>query len=255
MSQRRDWYYWRIFATGLSFSLFGVGGLVLGLLVLPCVALITPNRLERTRRCRLLVHYSFRAFIGIMRGLGVLTYDISGRQNMSQQRLLVVANHPTLIDIVFLISIVPDACCIVKAALYRNPITRRPVSWAGYISNDSPEELIDDCAAELEQGTTLVVFPEGTRSVPGKGLRFKRGAAYVWLRTRCNLVLATIGSNPPTLAKYEKWYQVPYSRPHFSLEIRRMEETSIALSMAEAELDPRTLNRLWQTYFEREITT
>ncbi|WP_245395071.1 hypothetical protein [methane-oxidizing endosymbiont of Gigantopelta aegis] len=35
---------------------------------------------------------------------------------------LIVANHPTLIDIVFLISRIPYACCIVKDSLWHNPL-------------------------------------------------------------------------------------------------------------------------------------
>ena len=254
MSVRQDWYHWRLVATALSFTFFGLGGLILGYVIFPLIALFSVDPQARTRRCRLLVHYSFRLFIGIMASMGVLTWSVHGRAALGKPGTLVVANHPSLIDIVFLVSMTPNACCIVKSELYRNFFTRGPVSWAGYIANDSPEQLIEDCAREMAQGATLVVFPEGTRSVGGQPLRFKRGAAYVWLRTRSELVLASIVVSPPTLAKNDKWYQVPTRRPCFSLDVCRADEAGVDRIGDEGQIDARSLNRLWQAYFEQEIT-
>ncbi len=255
MSRREDFYWWRLLATGFSFAVFGIGGLILGYVIFPLVALISPDHVQRTKRCRLFIHYSFRLFIGIMRGLGVLSWEARGVNKLAGKGVLVVANHPTLIDVVFLISLMPDASCIIKSALYRNIFARGPVSWAGYIPNDTPEQLLEDCSAELRRGTSLVVFPEGTRSVKGRPLRFRRGAAYIWLETQCELVLATIASSPPTLSKQEKWFQIPARRPHFSVVLRKSDEAMLVCPMAAAQNDARQLNRHWQSYFEQEIVT
>jgi len=188
-----------------------------------------------------------------MRSLGVLTLEVEGKPKLEQGGLLVIANHPTLIDIVFLISMIPNATCIVKAGLYRNVFTRGPVRWAGYVPNNSTEQLLADCARELAGGASMVIFPEGSRSVAQSALRFKRGAAYLWQRARCDVALVTIVSNPPTLAKHEKWYQIPPVRPHFKLVITADEEIAPAGGEGRASIEARVLTRHWQDHFEKEI--
>jgi hypothetical protein len=42
--QERQTYFWRIFATGACFVLFGIGGLILGLLVFPAMLLLLVSR-------------------------------------------------------------------------------------------------------------------------------------------------------------------------------------------------------------------
>lgn len=255
MSTRKDFYYWRIFATGLSFTVFGVGGLVLGLVIFPLTALITPDPERRVLRCRRVVHHSFRLFIEMMRCLGILTYTQHGLEHLEGGGKLIIGNHPTLIDIVFLISRIPNATCIVKSDLTRNLFMRGPVSWAGYIANDSPEELLDECSRQLEKGASLVVFPEGTRSVPGQMLRFKRGAAYIWLRSNCELILAILDSSPPTLSKNTKWYQIPDRKFHFTMDIREGIKTLPAMHSLREKQDARAINRLWQNHFQEELSS
>ena len=263
-ARRGDFFHWRILATGFSFAVFGIGGLLLGLLVFPALALLTPEREARTRRCRKVVHYAFRLFVRMMRALGILTWSARGAERLQGEGKLIIANHPTLLDIVFLIALIPNATCIVKASLFRNVFTRGPVAWAGYIPNGSPEELLRDCERELRRGANLIVFPEGTRTVQGKALRFKRGAAYIWLRSDCDLVLAALDSAPPTLQKNAGWYKVPHRRFHFSIDARTAGEIGGAGSRPEAlaaagdgaaasNRKARSVNRRWQDYFSKTL--
>jgi 1-acyl-sn-glycerol-3-phosphate acyltransferase len=254
MSGRQDFYWWRVFAAGASFVLFGVGGLILGFVVFPVVSLFSRSKEEETRRCRRMVQFSFRAFVWFMTISGVLTWDVKYRAEMQRQGQLIIANHPSLIDIVFLISMIPNATCIVKTGIFRNAFTRGPVRRAGYIPNDNPEQLIGECEAQLKAGASLVVFPEGSRSVQGVPLHFKRGAAHLWLRSRCEVSMVTITVTPPSLAKNEKWYQVPRSRPHFSLAASSNGAHYLAQQEIQGTINARLVTRQWQDYFMRERT-
>lgn len=253
MPRRRDFYYWRVVATGASFGLFGLGGLMLGYLVLPLVSWCSPSRDTAIRRCRFLVHRTFSLFARFMVAAGVITWDIRGEAALARPGQLVIANHPSLIDIVLLIARIPNATCIVKASLFRNPFTRGPVRRAGYVPSGAPEQLLRDGVRELEKGATLVVFPEGTRSLRDRTRAFRRGAAYLWLASDCPLALVAITVRPPTLAKGEKWYQVPHRRPHFQLSAR--EHTAAVPAPGErGSASARTVTRAWQQYFLQEIS-
>jgi 1-acyl-sn-glycerol-3-phosphate acyltransferase len=253
MRERRNFYYWRVIATGISFAFFGIGALVLGWVILPLTSFFSESRRSGQRHCRRIIQLSFCAFVWLMRSLRVLTWEVEGASKLGRGGQLVIANHPTLIDIVFLISMIPNATCIVKAGLYRNVFTRGPVGCAGYVPNNSTDQMMADCAEELAGGASVVVFPEGSRSEANNTLRFKRGAANLWLRTRCDIALVTIVSNPPTLGKYEKWYQIPSVRPHFKLAITSGEENAPANGEGRASIEARALTRNWQDHFEKEI--
>nr|WP_308600692.1 beta-ketoacyl synthase chain length factor [Massilia sp. Dwa41.01b] len=69
---------WRVLATGLSFAVFGLGGLVLRVIVFPLLALCVREQGARVRAARATIRLTFRAFVGLMRGLGVLRYEVHG---------------------------------------------------------------------------------------------------------------------------------------------------------------------------------
>ena len=216
---RGDAFAWRLAGTGLSFASFGLGGFVLGVAVVPLLMLLPGSARSRRRRVRRLVQLAFRGFVGFMRVLGVLTYDLRGFDRLGRPGQLIVANHPSLIDVVFLLAFVPGADCVVKSALWRNPAMALVVRGAGYVPNHPTDLMIRQAATALEEGQALIMFPEGTRTRPGEPLQFHRGAASVAVRAARAVTPVFIAVDPTTLTKAAPWYRVPARRPHFSLRV------------------------------------
>ncbi|PCJ71645.1 MAG: 1-acyl-sn-glycerol-3-phosphate acyltransferase [Rhodobiaceae bacterium] len=214
-------YYWRLFATGLCFTLFGLGGIAIGFLLFPLIHLFSSNRVRAQRRCQYVVHRSFKLFVWTMKIAGVLTYKIEGVEFLEDDSSgIVVANHPSLIDVVFIVACIPNALCIVKKAAWSNPFMMG-VMWAtGYVSNDIPERMLEECIDRVQGDEKLVIFPEGTRTVPGRPMKLMRGAASIIVRSRTPFIPITITNNPTTLTKAEKWYQIPSKRMHLRMDVR-----------------------------------
>jgi len=210
---------WRIFATGFVFVLFGVGALIISVTMFPLLRLSTWNAETARRRIQHGMQVTFRAFVETMRVLGIFTYRVEGAERLRKPGRLIVANHPTLIDVVLLVSQMPEVDCIVKSGLWRNPFLRWPVSWAGYLPNAAGEKLIEECSATLRRGHSLLVFPEGTRTVPGKPLRMQRGAAHIALAANSDILPVTITCDPPALFKGNPWYRVPAQRFHMRVVV------------------------------------
>jgi len=210
---------WRIFGTGLSFACFGIGAVLMGFTVWPVLRLTTTNPRRGIARVQRAVSGSMRVFLWLMKSVGVISYEVHGVEKLRERGQFVVANHPTLIDVVFLVSLMPEVDCIVKQALWRNVFLRWPVFWAGYISNASGEGLVAACAAALNQGRSLMVFPEGTRTRPGQPLTLQRGTAQIALAAPADLRPVTITCNPITLFKGNPWYRVPPRKAHFVISV------------------------------------
>ena len=211
--------YWRIAATGASFALFGIGGLLLRVLVFPLLALLVRSRERRTAAARGVIRLAFRAFVATMRTLGVLRYEIVGLEKLERGGLLILANHPTLIDTVFLMAFVKRADCIVKSQLWNNPFTSGPVRAAGYISSAHGAELVEASIASLRAGNNLIIFPEGTRSPAEGTIALQRGAAHIAVRGARDVTPVRIRCEPLTLCKGERWWQVPARRAVFHIEV------------------------------------
>ena len=109
------------FATGLSFALFGIGGLCLRVLVFPLLALLPGDAITRRSRARQTVSRLFWLFVQFMYRSGVLTYEVEGAERLGRPGQLIIANHPSLIDVVVLIALIRDANCVVKQSLWDNP--------------------------------------------------------------------------------------------------------------------------------------
>ncbi len=210
---------WRIAATGFVFALFGIGALFISLTMFPLLRLSTLDNEVARKRIQRGMQLTFRVYMEIMRVLGILTYRVEGAERLRERGRLVVANHPTLIDVVLLVSLMPEVDCIVKRGLWRNPFLRWPVSWASYIPNSEGEELVEGCAKTLRRGHSLLVFPEGTRTVPGRPMRMQRGAAHIALAADCEILPVTITCDPPTLFKGNPWYRVPERRFHLDVVV------------------------------------
>ena len=246
-------WLWRLIATALSFALFGLGGLCLRLVVFPVVNRLPGDALARRRRARLTNSRLFWFFVQFMYRSGVLTYEVQGAERLGRPGQLVIANHPSLIDVVVLVSLIRDANCVVKQSLWDNPFTRGPIRAAQYISNNGSAEMLDEAAEALQQGQTLIIFPEGTRTTPGQPPQFHRGAAAIALRGAKLVTPVVISVTPTTLTKAEPWYRIPSRRFHFHLRVGDDIDPQAFASQGAAPIASRRLNNHLHQHFIKEL--
>ncbi|MCH7318001.1 1-acyl-sn-glycerol-3-phosphate acyltransferase [Acinetobacter sp. NIPH1876] len=245
-------YAWRVAATGFSFASFGAGGVGIATIVAPLVHLSSRNPVVRQQRAQQVIHYSFKGFTEMMVKLGVMTYSVEGLEKLQHSRQeLVIANHPTLIDVVVMIGLMQQANCVVKQSLWSNLFTRGPVRSAGYILNAGSQQFIEDCVLRLKQqgAASLLIFPEGTRTEKGECLNeFQRGAANIAIRANVPVRPVLIRCTPSTLTKNEKWYHVP-AQP-FHIEIKVLDAIEVQDILADSDVSPKQVRQLNQGFYQ-----
>lgn len=252
MKQRLNWLR-RLIGTAVAFSVFGAGGIVFLLVLMPILFVLPGTALKREQRAKTAIHYGFRCFVELMRLLGLLTYNVEQRDLLNRPGQLILANHPTLVDVVFLIGFIKSADCVVKSKLLHNPVMIGAIKGANYIANENSERVIEQAKDSMDRGNSLIVFPEGTRTTPGQPLEMKRGAANIALRCGRPITPVVITCSPSTLTKDLKWYQIP-SRP-FHVELKLQPELSIApfLNNEIPSRAARQLTRFLEQYFTQEL--
>ena len=216
----------------LTLLLFGVCGLGLS-----CLSLLTGwlPATERTERFfQRLIHRHFALFHWWCARARLVYVNYHGFAQWPPGGLVLAANHPALIDITCLLARVPEAVCIFKPAIRRNPVLGAAARRAGYIGNDGGHELVRAAAAKVAAGHTLVIFPEGTRTPPGRELLpFKPGFVLIARRARVPIQLVRITTDSDVLTKGGTWWRLPRFPAHIDVTVGPLIATDTALSTAE----------------------
>lgn len=195
---------------GLFFSAFALGSLVLGFLLFPLLA-ISGGRASSRRRMRGVVRATYRLFVWLARATRLFRVEISDgdRARLASLRgCVVVSNHLTLIDIIILVAHMGDTTAVAKSNAARNPFYSRIVRSV-FLVNDDPVDVLSQASDLLASGVNLIVFPEGTRTLPDAGTRrLRRGAAQIALAAGVPVQTVVMSCDPLVLARNQKWYDV-----------------------------------------------
>jgi 1-acyl-sn-glycerol-3-phosphate acyltransferase len=107
---------------------------------------------------------------------------VKGRENVNRRQAYVIAsNHQSMLDIVLLYNVPLYFKWVSKKEVYRIPLVGQLLLLHGDVcikrgDPKSARKMLQDCAAFLSQGFSIMMFPEGTRSKDGQVGRFKEGA-------------------------------------------------------------------------------
>jgi len=199
-------YAYRVFAKWLSFFIFGLCSLIIALVVFPPMRLVLQPKARFQKYGRRFISAALRFFVLIMHGLKIVNLEPDNREKYRHlASKIVVANHPSLLDVVMLLSLIPNADCIVNTYLSHN-ILAGVVRQLYILNSRDVDDIFQDCTESLQQGNCLIIFPEGTRTPRVGKVILKKGAARIALATGCNIVPVHIGGTDKYgLGKKDPW--------------------------------------------------
>ena len=133
--------YWRSFLTILLFGVFGIGAVIMNFLIFP-VAKLFLNEDKFILFCSDFIHNIWRFFVWLLVLLRIIKLDIKNRQEIEGIRnKVIVSTHPSFIDVVILISLIPRTTCFAKRALAHNPILNNIIKSIFITDDVEIEEL------------------------------------------------------------------------------------------------------------------
>ena len=131
---------------------------------------------------------------------------VSGLEHLTPGRSYVfAANHQSIYDIPIVFASVPfDLRIVAKASLGRIPFMGWHLHRAGHLlvdrRNPGPD-IVAKMARLVGESSSLIVFPEGTRSVDGSLGRFKKGSFVVAIDAQLPVVPVSIAGSRHVMAK------------------------------------------------------
>lgn len=198
-----------------AITVFGVGAVILAVFVFPFIRLFTLHRKDFGVVARAYVSHTFRVFLGF---LNILHVSIRKVENEDDYRnihsKIIIANHPSLLDFVYIMSLVPNSTCIVRGGLTKTPL--RGVIKQAYITNTTTfEDMCVECKKLTDIGCNVIIFPEGTRTPRHGKNNYKKGAARIALYCGCDVQPIFIGgSDKYGLGKHDPLWSYNHVEPY-----------------------------------------
>jgi len=182
---------------------------------------LLPRPLGR-RLGRAMISRGYGMFWRVARATGMLHLQAEVLDALRDERgLIIVANHPSMLDAVMLVARLPRSACILKAGLMRNPLLGPAARLAGYIRNDSTRGMVVCAVADLRDGGQLVMFPEGTRTTRRPLNPFHASFTLIARRAAAPIQTVFIDTDTPYLRRGWPLWRLPPLPIRFTVRLGR----------------------------------
>ena len=183
----------------LEMILFALGALYIGCVLFPPLSLKYKGKQRRKKFARI-IKISWKFFISVMENSKEIKVHIDGKLSDIKGKV-VVASHPSFIDIILLIGNMPASLCLAKKDLLKNPVMRNIVKSLYIINDVEPEEFKKSAVEALNDGYNIIIFPTGTRTLPGEDVKIHKGAAQIAIAAGVDIIPVRIETDFPFLIK------------------------------------------------------
>ena len=132
---------------------------------------------------------------------------VEGRDKIrARTTYVMVANHQSLLDILVLFRLFAHFKWVSKIENFRIPFIGWNMSLNGYVKlkrgdRQSIGEMMSTCSRVLDDGSSIMMFPEGTRSPDGRLRDFKHGAFSLAQGSGCPLLPILVEGTADALPK------------------------------------------------------
>ncbi len=180
---------------------------------------LLPARIGR-RLGRRVIRRGFNHYLRWLEFIGACQFDLSDIDRLRDSGpLILVANHPCLIDAPLILSRLPDVACVMKSDLMRNPLFGGGARLARYVRNEPAVGMVLTAVENLAAGSHLLLFPEATRTVRAPLNRFTPTTALIAKRARVAVQTLIIETDSAFLSKGWSVFRQPRMPIHYRVRL------------------------------------
>ncbi|KQB38824.1 1-acyl-sn-glycerol-3-phosphate acyltransferase [Flavobacterium aquidurense] len=169
----------RTFIHGIiSFTYYGLGGILMSLFSITIMPILPINEKSKMKGFRYVISKFMNS---VLYSNPFLHKKVINKFNENFEKpAIIIANHSSFIDILAMGMLSPKIIFLVNDWVYNSPIFGGTVRKAGfYPVSEGIEGGVEHLRQKVNEGYSLMIFPEGTRSESNQINRFHKGAFYL----------------------------------------------------------------------------
>ncbi|WP_291286408.1 1-acyl-sn-glycerol-3-phosphate acyltransferase [Flavobacterium sp.] len=169
----------RTFVHGvISFFYYGLGGIVMSLFCITIMPILPIKEKTKMKAFRYVISKFMKSVLYSNPFLRKKVINKFGET--FEKPAIIIANHSSFIDILAMGMLSPKIIFLVSDWVYNSPIFGGTVRKAGfYPVSEGIEGGVEHLRQKVNEGYSLMIFPEGTRSESNLVKRFHKGAFYL----------------------------------------------------------------------------
>ncbi len=176
-----------ILYSGIAFTLFFGASFLMSLIGIGMIRLLPVKKKKRTIMLRKFMQFYARILFKIA-FIIKREYRNPYAEDFSKPAII-IANHQSVIDIMLLLSLSPKITLLTNDNAQKNPFYGRLARFAGFPpASAGVEATLEVVKKQLDQGNSVAIFPEATRSPDNKIRRFHKGAFYLAEQTGADII-------------------------------------------------------------------
>jgi 1-acyl-sn-glycerol-3-phosphate acyltransferase len=168
---------YNLFLSIIIFGSFGILSIILTLL-LPLFYILPAKKPDKRFWMRAIIGVACKIIMGIYHRAKIdkLGFD----KNSFKQPSVIISNHQSMVDILLFLSLSPRILILTKDWVWNSPFFGLVVRFCGHI-NVSPgyDTVLNTIKQRTDEGCSIVVFPEGSRTDNGGLKRFHKGGFFI----------------------------------------------------------------------------
>jgi len=169
---------------------------------------------------RFIISRGFRLYLATLAASGRCTFDLKALDVLRTEPALILApNHPGLLDAVMVISRLPNVACVMKTVLMKNIFLGAGARLARYIPSDPVRGMIQHAIKDFENGSQLLLFPEGTRTVKEPVNAFKGSIGIISNHAQVPVQTILIEADTHFLSKGWSLFRKPVLPIHYRVTL------------------------------------
>lgn len=123
---------------------------------------------------------------------------------------VIVCNHRSHLDLIPMLALTPNLVIVTADWVWKDPIYGYVIRNAGFLkASDGYDIIAEQMKKMAQEGYSIVIYPEGTRSMDTKPLRFHRGAFYLSKQLGMDIIPAVLYGTGHAMPKHshiiKKW--------------------------------------------------
>lgn len=133
--------------------------------------------------------------------------NINPGNEMFKKPAVIIANHQSFVDILVMLSLAPKLVMVTNRWVWHSPVFGKIVQYADFVqTEDGYEKVLHHLRDKVAQGYSVVVFPEGTRSVDCQVHRFHKGAFYLAEKLQLDILPVVLYGTGMIISKRQPFY-------------------------------------------------